>query len=939
MEYNELTYDELLQENNRLKEQLARKQFPETSKNEDADHLLDMVPDIIVEVSNDGYFKRVNKACLKILGYKPEEMLNHHYSQFIYPDDILATVENLTSQLMEKGSAIYINRYQCKKGGYRWLEWVTTYTKDKDELYGIARDITERIEMEREMFSVSAKLEAAMESMSDAVFISDTEGNFINFNEAFATFHKFRSKAECAKTLKEYPAFLNVYYPNGELAPLENWAVPRALRGEVGIEAEYHLERIDTGEKWIGSYNFAPIYNSKGVIVGSVVTGRDITAWKEAENQLRQAKEKAERNEKLMRDLINNSPSFIYILDLEGRLVELNQPLLKMFGKPREELIGKKRHEILPAKIAEQHIDNDQKVIETGQPWTFEEENEEPDKKRKYLTVKFPLFDHLDNMYGIAGISADITEKKFMEKQLNDRLSQLNSILSNAPLILTVIDVNGNFILSEGKGLEKIGRKPGQTEGLNIYMMYKDRPDMIGHIENTFKGLSHKETIKINDEIFEASFEPFYDNKHNIIGAIGVSNCVTEQFQMTQELIMKNHEYEAINEELRQTNDELFRAKEKAEESDSLKTAFLQNMSHEIRTPMNAIMGFAELLPKKFDDKEKLSFFSKVIYQRCNDLLDIINDILDIAKIESGQLPVYIENCHISGLLTELDTFFKEYQVRINKPQIRFGIEAQCDLTDVTLNTDRVKLRQIFTNLISNAFKFTHQGKITGGCKFDDNHQLIFYVSDTGIGIPKDKHEKIFERFIQLETGGARVYGGTGLGLSIVKGLIHLLGGKIWLESEPGVGTTFYFTIENLKASDTKRNQSKEKTNVQEYHFAGKTVLIVEDDVYNAELMKEILTDTGINLIYAETGEEAIRKTFDHQPDIILMDIRLPDASGFEITQEILKSFPEMKIIAQTAYASGDDREKAIASGCVEYISKPIKKFLFLGLLEKFLNK
>jgi signal transduction histidine kinase len=225
-------------------------------------------------------------------------------------------------------------------------------------------------------------------------------------------------------------------------------------------------------------------------------------------------------------------------------------------------------------------------------------------------------------------------------------------------------------------------------------------------------------------------------------------------------------------------------------------------MSHEIRTPMNAIMGFSSLLVDYYNDKPRLEQFAEIINLRCNDLLEIINDILAISKIESGQLPVNKEACNLDDLFAELADFFTEHQRKIGKLHIKFELSSQCHSSDFTINTDKVKLRQIFINLIGNAFKFTEKGKIEGGCKLDENNNLVFYVSDTGIGIPPDKLDIIFERFIQLPQDRDITYGGTGLGLSIVKGLIGLLGGRIWVESEPEIlsegkpgGTTFYFSI------------------------------------------------------------------------------------------------------------------------------------------------
>ncbi len=383
---------------------------------------------------------------------------------------------------------------------------------------------------------------------------------------------------------------------------------------------------------------------------------------------------------------------------------------------------------------------------------------------------------------------------------------------------------------------------------------------------------------------------------------------------------------------------ELIAAKEKAEESDRLKTAFLQNMSHEIRTPMNAIMGFSGLLKDQYNNKQKLEQFSEIINQRSNDLLEIITDILDIAKIESGQLPINMEECNLHELLTELTTFFTEYQKRIDKQQISFNLHAFCNQAENLIITDKVKLKQIFINLITNAFKFTDKGKIEGGCKFDENHNLVFYVSDTGIGIPFDKQKVVFERFAQLNHGSKRNTGGTGLGLPIVKGLVNLLGGEIFLESEPGKGSTFSFTISYHSAQPLHHQPSEiEIPNVK--NVTGKTILIVEDDLYNAEYLKEVLSGIGLHILQAKTGKEAVEISITQPIDLVLMDIRLPSIDGYEATRQIRHHKPNLKIIAQTAYASSDERQKALDVGCNDYISKPIKKELLLSVINKHLSK
>ena len=439
-----------------------------------------------------------------------------------------------------------------------------------------------------------------------------------------------------------------------------------------------------------------------------------------------------------------------------------------------------------------------------------------------------------------------------------------------------------------------------------------------------------------------ANAAPVYDKEGNLIAGIIAMVDITERKRTEQtldenriQLKEQNEEYEALNEELRETNEQLLATRNKAEESDRLKTEFLQNMSHEIRTPMNAIMGFSSLLVDNYGNKSKLEHFSGIINQRCSDLLEIINDILEISKIESGQMSVNIEKFDINELLTELSLFFKEYQKRIGKQHLTFCLQSVNEKSFSIIQTDKLKLKQILFNLIGNAFKFTEKGSINCGCTLENN-QLIFYVSDTGIGIPHDKQTTIFKRFSQLHHPSIKNLGGTGLGLSIAKGLTDLLGGTLSIESEPEKGTSFFISIPFVESENTNRVEI-EKQDKENCNFQNKTVLIVEDDFYNSEYLKEILSKNGLQLIVTENAEKAIQIVAKQCVDLIIMDIRLPNISGYEATRILVKSHPNIKIIAQTAYAAQDERQKALDAGCVDYVSKPTKRELLIAMINKYL--
>jgi PAS domain S-box-containing protein len=295
---------------------------------------------------------------------------------------------------------------------------------------------------------------------------------------------------------------------------------------------------------------------------------------------------------------------------------------------------------------------------------------------------------------------------------------------------------------------------------------------------------------------------PWFGEKGDIIGTFGISRDITRLVraesdlkEKNEEIRAQNEEYLQVNEELRQTNEELAEARARAEESDKLKTAILQNMNHEIRTPLNAILGFTELFPSFWGNREMFDKHSRIIAQSGQELLETVSNLLDIARIASGQMAVYPAECRIDEMFGEIGQYFNEYRQRTGKQHIELVLPDSLGLPCETFITDGARLKQIILNLTCNAFKFTESGAITIRCRQHQGRELIFSVSDTGIGIRSEKQAYIFEQFTQVENGNTRKYRGAGIGLAIAKGLVDLLGGKIWLESEPGKGSTFYFSV------------------------------------------------------------------------------------------------------------------------------------------------
>ncbi len=390
-------------------------------------------------------------------------------------------------------------------------------------------------------------------------------------------------------------------------------------------------------------------------------------------------------------------------------------------------------------------------------------------------------------------------------------------------------------------------------------------------------------------------------------------------------LVMKNYE----------------REKRKADESNRLKSSFLANISHEIRTPMNSILGFSELLRDEQLQPDAKQHYIEIIRKNGTHLLELINDMIDLARIESGQFTISEKPFSLEGLMSELyDLYRPQIQERITS--FRLAMPPLSEGGPGMVIADDLRIRQVLTNLIGNAVKFTHFGVIEFGCRVTESGRLLFHVSDTGIGIDKEHVIQIFQQFKQADDSHTRQYGGAGLGLSISKKLVNLLGGDIWLESTPGKGTTFFFDIPFRPAGDAGPPRvpgisTPEPGNARD-RWKSRSVLVVEDDNDSYRFLERLMSRYGINVLRSVNGQEAVsicRST--PGIDCVLMDIQLPFISGNDATKRIREFNRDVPIIAQSGNAYESDRMESINAGCNDFISKPIHSEKLLAILDKYL--
>ena len=509
-----------------------------------------------------------------------------------------------------------------------------------------------------------------------------------------------------------------------------------------------------------------------------------------------------------------------------------------------------------------------------------------------------------------------------------------NAWLENSPVCTKILDADFNLRYMSHSGVKAL-----KIENIEEYYGKPYPPDF-------FPQEAKKETADLLKKVKEANAiitaeTPVYDIDGKKLAFQSTFTRVNHEngdfnyimavsTEITQRKLAENLLTTTI-EELNRTNEELKLAKEKAEESERLKSAFLANVSHEIRTPLNAILGFTELLNTSSDlnESEKKQFL-ELIQSGGERLLRIITDIVDISRIDTGQLTIHGEECNLNELIDKMND---EFSIQVQEKDIILVTQKSLPNDQSTINVDPIRLSQIFSNLLENALKFTEAGEIRFGYSLEDQ-TLHFCVKDQGCGIPPEDQSMVFERFRQLKND--YIQRGSGLGLAIVKELVELMGGKIWVESEINKGAAFYFDLPyQTAAQDEAGSISKnEGTQVKSWK---RTILIAEDEKINYLYLKKVLNNYDCRILHANNGKEALDIIKNESVDLVLMDVRMPDMNGLEATKELRKISPSIPIIGQSAHVMPENIANALENGMNDYLEKPIKPTQIKTILEKYL--
>ena len=649
--------------------------------------------------------------------------------------------------------------------------------------------------------------------------------------------------------------------------------------------------------------------------------------------------------------------------DLHHNVTFWNKSAERIFGFSSDEVLQKDGFEQIVPNYISKEIDEiwDLLIKNKGGSSSI---NENVTKSGETIICKWyntPLLDANNNVISVTSLVMDITKEKRQEKiekvlfdiskssnkekNLHDFIGiigkKLSSIIDTTNFLIAFADKESNTIFSPFVSDEKddIESWPYDSKSMSSYIIKNNKSllvkekeinnlidsniiELVGVMPKVFLGVP----LANDNESFGVIALQSYDNKN----AYSKNDLELLEFVSNQlsSLIIR-----------KKAQDELKIALEKAKESDRMKSIFLATMSHELRTPLNAIIGFSELMSEGLDSEKNIKF-SEIVHKSGLQLFQLVNDIFDVTLLESGGKKITKEKQQLIPILEHVKVQIITEKIKLKKDVV-INLEYDDLLKDVEINTDKFKIQQVLTNLLKNALKFTEKGSITFGFTevvFKNKNYFKFFIKDTGIGISKKNQRKIFDRFTQLEDKYTRKYDGAGIGLSLSKKIVELLEGEIWVDSILGKGSTFYFTIPFDKKNNDKRIHLSENLK-EESSLKDKTILIAEDEISNFQYLKVLLKKTQANIIWAKNGQEAIDICKAGKPkiDIILMDLKMPKKSGIKATIEIKKMNPDLPIIAQTAFANMEDKDKALKAGCDDFLTKPLERSKLVKIIKNYL--
>ncbi|MGE0020893.1 MAG: PAS domain S-box protein [Draconibacterium sp.] len=830
---------------------------------------------------------------------------------------------------------------QFLESNQRWYDCVG-YQYKPDHFVAAFLEITEHKKAELALLASEQRFAHVIDATEQGIWDWNIETNEVFYSEQWKKMIGYSDD----ELKNEFSTWVDHLHPDERESNIQS--VENYLKNPTEhFLLEFRFRHKDGSYRWIHN-KAAAVKNNEGKVIRMFGAHTDITERKKAEKALQHASENWNTTFRAIK-------SGVLLIDDKQRIIQSNEAFQDFVGKTVNELYQNCCYTFVHG--TECAIDDCPFI------------RMKKSKKRETLELMMngnyfeiivdPIIDEHDQITGAVHILNDISQRKLDEKIQQILFEIARTSVSNNTLedLLVVVRKELNKVMDTTNFFVALYQP---ETGMMTNVIFQEEKDSFleWKAENSLSGevVKYGKTILLNrEEVIKYAAEHHLTftgtpSEHwlgaplkigrQIIGAIVIQSYTkgTIYNQDNARLLeMIANELSLVIERNRMIDD-LMHAKEKAEESDKLKSAFLANMSHEIRTPMNGILGFTSLLTESDLTSEEKDKYIDIIQKSGERMLNTVNDLIDISKIETGQMQLVSAKANLSDQIQNLYAFFTN---EARNKGLNLVLKNNILPENATTETDIAKLDSIMTNLIKNAIKYTDKGSIEIGGDVK-NQCFEFYVRDTGIGIPLHRQKAIFNRFEQADISDSHAYQGSGLGLTIARAYAEMLGGKIELESEPGVGSVFTVSIPVKSVSDNEKAVKKTTITTVENGMGNRKIKIqiAEDDDTGLEYLETILSEINCDIITASNGEEAVAQFKKNQDvDIILMDIRMPVMDGYQATQLIREINSNVYIIAQTAFALAGDREKAIEAGCNEYLTKPVNRKQLIQIISNYTNR
>jgi PAS domain S-box-containing protein len=854
----------------------------------------------------------VSEGFERMTAYASEDVIRNKqfsFSSLIHEEDREKVRQEVQQALQKKEKWLVTYRLKNKNGKYQWVweqgEAIFDSENGTELLEGIILDIHENYEIKKKYTESETRYKEIFNNIIDTYYETSPDGIILEISPSVITLLGLSREEMVGQNAA------NFYYNALDRDNLiKELSIHKKLQN-------YEIAFVNKqGEKVICLTSVMLQLDSDNKPLKLIGSLRDITHRKKVETE----------NAKLL-SAIEQSPVSVIITNEDGSIQYVNPKFSKITGYTKEEIIGQNPRLLKSGEHDALFYKELWDTIRKGEVWKGEIRNKHKNGHYFWESATItPVKESDGSITQFLAVKEDITSLRNYQKRLEESEKHYRALFMEAPNAYQSLDIQGNILEVNTAWCQLLGYTQKEVITNHITDFLSTRSKMVfndhfplfielGKVSNLEMVFIHKNGSKI-DVIVNGQIARDPD------GSFKQTHCILSDIS-----------------EIRKYQIQLQVAKQKAEESDRLKTAFLANMSHEIRTPMNAILGFSNLLRDPAITEEEQLDYINIINQRGNDLLQIISDIIDISRIEAGDIQMNIEKIQINSFLDDIQKNFRKTLEFNNKSHLQLHITEKTLNDQAVLEADTVRLKQVFENLMQNAMKFTSAGSIHIGYTHTDT-EIVFFVQDTGIGIESEKQKIVFERFRQANDSHTRDFGGTGLGLAICRNIIQLMGGRLWMKSSPGIGTTFYFSTpySHLASKEAFDYESMHQSSVDAIDLSGKNLLIVEDVSANYQYLQKVIQQLKGETVWAKDGHTAIKLLKENDDiDLVLMDIQMPGMNGYTTTSRIRQFNKEIPIIGQTAYNLEDNKNEAKTAGFNDFLLKPIKLNEFYGTLAKYL--